>query len=310
MKHVFIINPKAGKGDGVSRIYDMAERLRVKHGLDCTCMLTQSVGHATELVRNLAETGEEYRFYACGGDGTINEVACGAAGFPNAAMTAIPIGTGNDFLKNFGADAEKFSDAENLFDGEVQELDLIDCGGRVAVTIACNGIDARIAEDVHRFSTRPLVDGKSSYLLAAGFNFICRGIGEHWRVFLDGEEQPETDYSLLAVCNGRYYGGGFMPVPEASMKDGTLNTILVKKISRPAFARFIGKYEKGRYKELSDYARTVTAKEVRIVSDEDIVTCLDGEVLHNREVTFRMSDKKLRFFAPKGADADATRRAE
>ena len=120
MKHVFIINPKAGKGDGVSRIYDMAERLRVKHGLDCTCMLTQSVGHATELVRNLAETGEEYRFYACGGDGTINEVACGAAGFPNAAMTAIPIGTGNDFLKNFGADAEKFSDAENLFDGEVQ----------------------------------------------------------------------------------------------------------------------------------------------------------------------------------------------
>ncbi len=311
MKHVFIINPKAGKGNGVSRIYAMAEKLRREHGLTVECMLTQSAGHATTLTRAIAQTGEEVRFYACGGDGTVNEVAGGIVGCPNAAMTAIPIGTGNDFLKNFGADAKKFADAENLFDGPVKELDLIDCNGRPTVTVACSGIDARIAADVHRYSTRPLVDGKTSYLLSAGFNFIYRGIGEHWTVYLDGEEQAQKDYSLIAVCNGRHYGGGFMPMPEASMTDGVLNTILVDKVSRATFATAIGDYMKGKYKKHADILKTSAAKEIRIVSEgEDIVTCLDGEIVRNREVCIRLSEYKLRFFGPEGFDPDASRKAE
>ena len=308
MKHVFIINPKAGKGDGVSRIYDMADILRDKHGLEVSCMLTQSRGHATELTRSLAETGEEYRFYACGGDGTINEVANGIAGFPNAAMTAVPIGTGNDFLKNFGDDQEKFRDAENLFDGPVTELDLIECNGRHALTIACSGIDARVAADVHKFSARPLMDGKSSYIASVAMNVLFKQLCSHWTVTIDGVAETGK-FTLAAVCNGRYYGGGFMPVAEASMTDGVLNTLVVSGINLGLFARFVGPYSKGDYHKFPKYARCVTAKEVRITSDtEDIATCLDGEVMLSRDVTFRLSEKKLRFFAPPGADPDATRR--
>ena len=104
MKHIFIINPAAGKKDSRQRVYTMAEALKKKHNLDVECMLTKSRGHATALTRAIAETGDYVRFYACGGDGTVNEIANGIAGFPNAAMTCIPIGTGNDFLKNFGKD--------------------------------------------------------------------------------------------------------------------------------------------------------------------------------------------------------------
>ena len=117
MRHIFIINPNAGKRDQTARIYDMADRLRDRHGLACECMLTDRPWAAAEMACRLAETGEELRLYACGGDGTIHEVANGIAGFSNAAMTAIPTGTGNDFLKNFGADAARFADAENLWDG-------------------------------------------------------------------------------------------------------------------------------------------------------------------------------------------------
>lgn len=117
MKHVFIINPNAGKHDSRQRIYDMADTLRSAHGLDVQCILTKKQGHATELARQLCESGEELRFYACGGDGTANEVANGIVGYDNAAMTVIPVGTGNDFLKNFGEDLDKFRDAENLWDG-------------------------------------------------------------------------------------------------------------------------------------------------------------------------------------------------
>ena len=160
MKHVFIINPTAGKADSRQKIYDMADALRTRHGLDVQCILTKKQGHATEIARRLCDSGEELRFYACGGDGTVNEIANGIAGFPNAAMTCIPIGTGNDFLKNFGKDAEPlFLDAENLWNGDVTPLDLIDCSGRYCLTIACSGIDARIAESVHDFGASPMLSG-------------------------------------------------------------------------------------------------------------------------------------------------------
>ena len=302
MKHIFIVNPCAGKKDQTARIYDMADRLRERHGLDCACMLTDRPGGATDMAWKLAETGEAVRLYACGGDGTVSEVANGIAGFPNAAMTCIPTGTGNDFLKNFGPDAARFADVENLWNGEERQLDLIDCNGRQCLTIACSGIDARVAESVHELGDSPLLSGRGSYLAAVAVNFLFRGIGRHWRVTLDGEV-IEDDFALVSMCNGRYYGGGSMPVPEARMDDGILHTVLVKNISRLKFARLFGPYSNGRYRALPpELIRVVTARNVRIQSETDIVTCLDGESIHSRDVHLTLSDRKLNFFGPQGCD--------
>ena len=308
MKHIFIINPTAGKSDSRQKIYDMADSLRQKHGLDVQCILTKKQGHATELAQKLCESGEELRFYACGGDGTVNEVANGIIGYDNAAMSVIPVGTGNDFLKNFGDDAEKFRDAENLWDGPQFPMDAIDVNGRVALTIACSGIDARVAKDVHKYSESPLLDGKGSYIYSLAVNFLFKGIGSHWTVELDGET-IEDDFSLVSVCNGRYYGGGFMPVAEARMDDGVLNTLVVKKVSRGAFIKFVGPYSKGQYYKFPHVARCVAPKVVRIRSEKpDIVTCLDGECITSDDVTIRLSDKRLNFFGPTGCDCNRTAR--
>ena len=308
MKHIFIINPNAGKQDSRQRIYDMADALRAKHGLDVQCVLTKKQGHATELARRLCRTGEELRFYACGGDGTVNEVANGIIGFDNAAMTVIPIGTGNDFLKNFGDGAALFADAENLWDGPQFPMDAIDVNGRIALTIACSGIDARVAADVHKYSESPLLDGKTSYIYSLAVNFLFRGIGSRWTVELDGEA-VEDDYALVAVCNGRYYGGGFMPIGEARMDDGLLNVLTVKKVSRTTFLRFVGPYSRGEYHKFPGYARATTPKEIRIRSEKpDIVTCLDGECITGDSVTIRLSDRRLNFFAPTGTSCNATAR--
>ena len=308
MKHVFIINPNAGKYDSRQRIYDMADALREKHGLDVQCILTKKQGHATELARRLCDSGEELRFYACGGDGTVNEVANGVIGYDNAAMTVIPVGTGNDFLKNFGGAAPLFADAENLWDGPQFPMDAIDVNGRVALTIACSGIDARVAADVHKYSESPLLDGKTSYIASLAVNFLFKGIASHWTVTLD-DEVIEDDFSLVAVCNGRYYGGGFMPVAEARMDDGVLNTLVVKKVSRVTFARFVGPYSKGEYSKFPEYAHCSTPQVVHIHSEKpDIVTCLDGECMTNSDVTIRLSEKKLNFFGPEGCSCNATAR--
>ena len=308
MKHVFIINPNAGKYDSRQRIYDMADALREKHGLDVQCILTKKQGHATELARRLCASGEELRFYACGGDGTVNEVANGVIGYDNAAMTVIPVGTGNDFLKNFGGTAPLFADAENLWDGPPVPMDAIAVTGRIALTIACSGIDARVAADVHKYSESPLLDGKTSYIASLAVNFLFKGIASHWTVTLD-DEVIEDDFSLVAVCNGRYYGGGFMPVAEARMDDGVLNTLVVKKVSRVTFARFVGPYSKGGYSKFPEYAHCSTPQVIRIHSEKpDIVTCLDGECMTNSDVTIRLSEKKLNFFGPEGCSCNATAR--
>ena len=308
MKHVFIINPTAGKVDSRQKIYDMADALRTKHNLDVQCILTKKQGHATEIARRLCDSGEELRFYACGGDGTVNEVANGIIGYDNAAMSVIPVGTGNDFLKNFGDDLDKFRDAENLWDGPQFPMDAIDVNGRVALTIACSGIDARVARDVHKYSESPLLDGKGSYIYSLAVNFLFKGIGTHWTITLD-DVTTEGDWSLVSVCNGRYYGGGFMPVAEARMDDGVLNTLVVREVNRRTFLKFVGPYSRGEYAKFPEYAHCSCPKVVHIHSEKpDIVTCLDGESVVNSDVTIKLHDKKLNFFGPEGCSCNRTAR--
>ena len=202
MKHVFIINPTAGKRDATVELMEMAKGLQARHGLEVECILTKRAGHAAETARSMAQTGEDLRFYACGGDGTINEVANGIIGLPNAAMTCVPVGTGNDFLKNFGDAAPLFSDPENLFDGPQFPLDAIECNGRAALTIACSGFDAQVAHDVHRFGQSPLLGSRSSYIASLAVNFLLRDLGHTWTVTLDGQSLTGS-FVLASVCNGR-----------------------------------------------------------------------------------------------------------
>lgn len=304
MKYIFIINPKAGNKDMTAAIYDMADRLRDHHGLEVTCMLTDRPGGATDMARKLAESGEEVRLYACGGDGTIHEVAEGIAGYENAAMSCIPTGTGNDFLKNFGNMAAAFADAENSFDGPSFPLDLIDCNGKLCLTIACNGVDAQVAESVHEYGA--MFSGRGSYIASIVMNVLIKPISHRWEVEIDGVRQ-EGEYLLVSMCNGRYYGGGSTPVPEARMDDGVLHTVLIKKIGKVTFAKLFGPYSDGKYRELpKDLIQVVTAKEVRIRSEQEIVSCVDGECFRSHEVVMKLSDKRVNFFGPKGCDPNAT----
>ena len=310
MKHLFIVNPVAGGKDRHEYVAEQA-RLALEGSADAyEVYITTAPMDACAKIKAEAASGEELRVYACGGDGTVNEIANGIAGFPNAAMTCIPIGTGNDFLKNFGKDAEPlFLDAENLWNGDVTPLDLIDCNGKYCLTIACTGIDARIAESVHEFGASPMLSGRGSYLASVAVNFLFRKIGRRWRVTLDDEVIEDT-FALVSMCNGRYYGGGSTPVPEARMTDGVLHTVLVKNVSKARFATLFPDYSAGNYKKLpQDIIRVSTAKLVRIEALEgDLTTCLDGESMHSQCVTLKLADKKVNFFAPKGCDPDATAR--
>ena len=296
MKHLFIINPAAGSRDRTEYYTKKIHALCAVRGMDYSIVVSQAPGHCRELARQAAETGEDYRIYACGGDGTLNEVAAGAAGFPNAAVTVFSGGSGNDFVKLFD-DPKAFCDLERLLDCEETAFDMIRCNDDLALNICSVGLDARIGTDVARYKRLPLLHGFRAYAVSTVIN-VAKGIAEHYRVEVDGETL-EDDYTFVCVCNGRYYGGGFNPVPEADPADGMLDVLLVKKVSRLQVPFIIGKYKSGRYKELAGLVRHIRTKAVKVFCDKETPINLDGELRTATQADFRLAEEKVRFFYPK-----------
>ena len=126
MKHLFIVNPAAGNRDHSSSYRERIEKACTEKGLDYAIAISQCPGDCTRIAREAAQTGEEYRLYACGGDGTLNEVVAGAAGYDNVAVTVFSGGSGNDFVKLF-SDPKAFFDLEKLLDAEETLFDMIRC---------------------------------------------------------------------------------------------------------------------------------------------------------------------------------------
>ena len=177
MKHLFVINPAAGSRDRSAEYAAEIRKLCGGRGLDYRIAVSQAPGECRRITREALLTGEEYRIYACGGDGTLNEVASGAAGFPNGAITAYPGGSGNDFVKIFD-DPQAFYDLERLLDPEEAEFDLIRCNDDYALNICSVGLDARIGTDVSRYKRIPLLQAFRAYAPSTVVNVI-KGIAEH-----------------------------------------------------------------------------------------------------------------------------------
>ena len=297
MKHLFIINPAAGSRDRTKEYRSAIESACGKHGLSYRIEVSAAPGDCSRIAREAAQTGQELRIYACGGDGTLNEVVAGAAGFPNAAVTVFSGGSGNDFVKLF-SDPKAFFDLERLLDPEEASFDLIRCNDDICLNICSVGLDARIGTDVSRYKRLPLLHGFRAYVISTIVNVI-KGISEHYAVEIDGET-VDARQTLICACNGRFYGGGFNPVPDADPTDGLLEVLLVKHVSRLLVPKVIGKYKNGRYKELSHLVRHFRTKELTIRCDQTTPINLDGELRLSETIHIRIADEKIRFFYPKG----------
>ena len=297
MKHLFIINPAAGSSDRTEEYSNKIRKVCMERKLDFKICISACPGDCTRLAREAAQTGEPVRIYACGGDGTLNEVAAGAAGFENAAITAYSGGSGNDFTKLF-SDPEAFRHLGRLLDAEEATFDLIRCNGDISLNICSVGLDARIGTDVSKYKRLPLLSGFRAYAVSTLFN-LFKGIAEHYVVEIDGE-RFDGDFTFVCVCNGRFYGGGFNPVPEADPCDGLLDVLLVNKVSLLGVPAVIGKYKNGRYKELPKLVRHFKARKVTIFCDKVSPINLDGELRMAETAEMTLAEEKIRFFYPKG----------
>ena len=297
MKHLFIINPAAGSRNRTEEYSKIIHKICRARKVDYEIRVSTAPGEATRIAREAAETGEELRLYACGGDGTLNEVVAGAAGHDNAAVTVFSGGSGNDFVKIFD-DPRAFFDLHRLMDADEATFDLIRCNDDLSLNICSVGLDARIGTDVSRYKRIPLLQGFRAYAASSVVN-IVKGIGEHYVVEAGGETF-DGQHTFVCVCNGRYYGGGFNPIPEADPSDGLLDVLVVKEVSRAQVPGLIGKYKNGRYKELDHVARYLKTDHVKITCDKPTPINLDGELRTAQVIEMSVAREKIRFFYPKG----------
>jgi len=297
MKHLFIVNPAAGSRNQTEDYRKKIAQVCESRGLDYSIRVSGAPGRCCKIAREAAESEESYRIYACGGDGTLNEVVNGAAGFPNVSVTVFSGGSGNDFARMF-SEPDAFKSLERLLDAEEVEFDLIKCNEDYSLNICSVGLDARIGHDVASYKRIPLLSGFRAYAVSTVVNVI-RGISEHYVVEVNGE-RIDGQQTLICACNGRFYGGGFCPVPHADPTDGKLEVLLIRDVSRLKVAQVVGAYKNGKYADYPDIIRYFRADHVRILCDKPTGINLDGEKREAEIIDIRIADEKLRFFYPKG----------
>jgi len=295
--HLFIINPAAGSYNRTEEASKIIHKVCRARRLDYEIRVSTAPGECARIAKEACEKGGELRIYACGGDGTLNEVVGGVAGFDNAAVTVYSGGSGNDFVKLFD-EPKAFYDLNRLMDADEATFDLIRCNDTFALNICSVGLDARIGTDVSNYKRLPLLHGFKAYAASTVVN-VVKGIAEHYVVELNGETFDE-DMTFVCVCNGRFYGGGFNPIPEADPSDGMLDVLLVKKVSRTQVPGLIGKYKNGRYKELGHVATYYKTDKVVIRCDKPTPVNVDGELRTAQTVEMSVAKEKVRFFYPKG----------
>ena len=316
MKHFFVINPSAGKGNKVETLIERIKTVCDGRGVEYTLHITSEIGDAERYTRKVCEEykegSETVRFYACGGDGTVNECVNGAVGFSFAEVAVVPIGTGNDFARNFGG-SEPFLDIQALLDAHAEPIDLIKYNNRYCINMINIGYDCAVVERTAKLKTHPLIPSKLAYVFGL-VGELVKKTGVTFRCRADGKDLGEHKLLLSLFANGGYCGGGFYSAPRAELCDGLMDLCFIQYISRLRFITLVGKYKKGTHLEMKHSERIFDyykCREVELTFSAPQQICVDGELETCDSLRMSVEKNAIRFVipgrtAPEKSTAEAT----
>ena len=297
MKHIFVFNPAAGQGTALSQL---KEQLQSRE--DCELYITKRPEDATVFVRQRIKEmpQEQLCFIACGGDGTIREVAAGVLGQENACFSVYPCGSGNDFVKVFGG-SNRFLNPDALLAAKPMALDILKVDDRYSMNVCSFGFDTAVLKTMSAVKRKPIIGGKNAYYTGI-VKALCSSMKTGCTITADGESFFSGDLLLCTFANGQYVGGSFRCAPRAELSDGLIEVCLCKPISRLSFVNLIGSYTKGehlddpRMKDIIVYRR---AKTVTIESQRGLLPLsLDGEVVEKKRYTIEVIPGGVNFALP------------
>lgn len=283
MKHVFIVNPISGGGKAL-KIVQNINKVCMEKGFDYEIHFTEKAGDATKIAK-------KYRFsqnviYSVGGDGTLNEVVNGIVGSKNM-LGVIPCGSGNDFYKTL----------------EIMEdpLPLIDVGkvnNKYFINIVSIGIDAEVADNVSKMKKIKIPTSQiyNASIVYTFFKYRFKNID----VEIDENNVRKGKCTILTVCNGRVYGGGYKIAPEALLNDGYFDVYFVDKIRKPFIPRIIAMLKNGTHESHKNVHKSKATK-IKFKCRYDLICNVDGEIIVDNKFNIKLlksalliyNDKKL-----------------
>lgn len=315
MRHIFIINPLAGRKGRRQELEEAIESAGRELGARTEIYRTTAAGDGENFARRLCKEAagrEELRFYACGGDGALNELVNGAFGFSNVKVGCVPMGTGNDYVRNYGR-PEDFLDIRAQLRAETRESDLIrytaELGGKELTPRYCMnmfniGFDCNVVDQTSRAKNWPLVNGSFAYLLSVAIILIKKK-GADLKIFYEDGSVFDGKLLLIAVGNGCFCGGGVKGVPLASLSDGKMDVSLIRNVSRRTFVQMFPKYAKGTHLSEPKLREVISYRKCRSLeiqaNGSPMRLCTDGEITDADKVRFEVVPGGISFLVPAAA---------
>ena len=293
LKHVFMVNPKAGDGNALETVKGL-----IGDRANCEIYSSSGAEDAISYIRSRCarEPLEQICFIACGGDGTVNSVANGVLQADNAAMSVLPLGSGNDYVKAYGG-KDSFWDLDALFSAEPHPVDVIRVNDLFCVNAFHFGLDSAVANTMNLVKPKPLIGGKNAYATGVLKALIC-SMRTCCTIRVDGETIHSGNMLLCTVTCGEFVGGSYRCAPKTKLDDGLAEICLVKPVSRLRFLNLMNAYKRGEH--LSDplfqaviqYCR---GKEIEVEGEPGFLVSLDGEVISGSDFRAEVIPGKLQF---------------
>ena len=298
MKHVFLLNPTAGTGKFQAGLKEKIKEAAGKQGVDFEIHVTTGIDDARDFTAAYDKILAA-RFYAIGGDGTLNETVNGILkreGYSELAV--IPCGTGNDFVRTFPNKTD-FLNLEKLIAAKAQPIDAFTTdAGLCGINMINIGIDAQTAADVHKFSR--FFPGSLAYIVSLINRFI-RKIGIEMEVSVDDAPPIKGNFSLTSFANGKACGGGFYAAPKADVADGLLEITSVRKVTKLQFLQLVKGYKEGTHVDNPKYAPFLVCcrgrkASMKCASPTEI--CIDGVIIKTDHISVEILPQAINFVIP------------
>lgn len=231
-----------------------------------------------------------------GGDGTVHEVINGIK--PNIPLAIIPVGTGNDFYRYFKTDISDIKQLLNdTLDGYSTKIDLGLVNDIKFINCFSMGFDAIVSDNANKMIRDNKTSNHLAYLICALKELVKPDLMDI-TITIDNNEPFDKKALIMAMMNGKYYGGGFNPTPDALINDNLLDYCTIDNLSKFKLIKLLPAYTKGTHVSAKE-ASCGKFEKLHISSPVELTMEADGETFYSSEVDIKVLKNYLTLILPK-----------